>query len=82
MTYARLAQLVERFIYTEDVAGSSPASRTKTQKPAKRRFCALCETERCFVSTRNRESGSRNFYCADNKNIRDHKSVCAVFLWR
>ena len=28
---ARLAQLVERFIYTEDVAGSSPASRTKTR---------------------------------------------------
>ncbi len=28
---ARLAQLVERFIYTEDAAGSSPASRTRTE---------------------------------------------------
>src|SRR5688572_26207684 len=27
-SHARLAQLVERFIYTEDAAGSSPASRT------------------------------------------------------
>ena len=26
--HARLAQLVERFVYTEDAAGSSPAPRT------------------------------------------------------
>ena len=29
---ARLAQLVERFTYTEDAAGSSPASRTDMRK--------------------------------------------------
>ena len=28
-TRARLAQLVERFVYTEDVGGSSPSARTE-----------------------------------------------------
>lgn len=28
--YARLAQLVERLVYTEDVRGSSPLARTTT----------------------------------------------------
>ena len=28
MGYGRLAQLVERFVYTEDVIGSSPVSPT------------------------------------------------------
>jgi hypothetical protein len=31
LSYARLAQLVERFIYTEDVGGSSPSARTREE---------------------------------------------------
>ena len=32
--YGRLAQLVERFIYTEDVGGSSPPSPTQKENRA------------------------------------------------
>ena len=34
-------------------------------------FVTMWETERCFVSRQNRESGSGNFYCDGNKNIVD-----------
>ena len=41
MQVGRLAQLVERFIYTEDVTGSSPVSPTdKNRTNAK--TCSIC----------------------------------------
>src|SRR3989344_3057347 len=58
--FARLAQLVERFVYTEDVAGSSPAPRTWKR----RRYVALSQVKyralRTAISSRDTRDISRS----------------------
>ncbi|KKS39136.1 MAG: hypothetical protein UU98_C0003G0012 [Parcubacteria group bacterium GW2011_GWD2_42_14] len=49
---ARLAQLVERFVYTEDVRGSSPLACTKTnRRSAVAHACLFLCTLRLFFGT-------------------------------
>ncbi len=51
------------------------------KKPDLRQVFSLAETERCFASTQNRESWSRNFANDDKQNIPDDK--CLKFCeWR
>ncbi len=55
-----IAQLVEQLPLKEMVPGSSPGGRTKgTKIPPARDFVLWSEPERCRVSRRDREAGSR-----------------------
>ncbi len=71
---ARLAQLVERSIYTRVVAGSSPAPRTRLVH-ANCFACANTWAGRSHVSSADEtgEAGSWNFASDDEQNIYDHK---------